>query len=264
LSVTGFTTGVRVQSGDAVLRDIEVWGNSSDGFNVSVNTTNPVTSVTATDCRFRDNGLHGFEAATPSDSPVPYVLTGVTSADNGQRGIYLVQSVQMTLIDSVVEGNDFQGISMLQDARLEAIGVTVRDNDLEGVLGSGNTTLVIEDALIRGQQQHGIEFSGQSLRLRDADVINNVAGAVRIAGEPVVDLGTLADPGGNRLGIDGAGISLGDHLHDDRPADSEPAISAVGVSLGANPAHTGLVTGPDNDSPYWAIDRAGNQIDFGN
>lgn len=264
LQIHGFTTGVRAQGGDVTLQGLEVWGNTGDGFSASTNTVTPVTSVSATDCVFRNNGLHGFEASTPPDSPVSYSLANVTSADNGQRGIYLVQSVQMTLDDSTIEGNDFQGISLIQNARLDATGITVRDNDLEGVLGTGNTTLRLEGGLVRGQQQHGIEFSGASLWLRDSEVLNNVAGAIRIAGSPLVDLGTLADPGNNVVGVDGAGISLGSHLHDDRSADSDPAISAVGVDLGATPAPAGLVTGPDEDAPFWAIDHDGNQIDFGN
>lgn len=264
LQLTGFVNGVRAQSGHVTLQGLEVHGNTADGFNASTGTTDPVLSVQAIGCSFHDNGLHGFEASTPPDSPYPYTVQDCTIENNGQRGIYMVQSVQMTLVDTTIEGNDFQGISMLQDARLTASGVTVRGNDLEGLLASGNTTAVIESSLIRGQQEHGIEFSGASLQVRDTEVLNNVAGAIRITGEPVIDLGTIADPGNNRVGNDGSGITLGDHLNDHRPAGSTPAISAVGVDLGASPAPTGLVTGIDSDSPFWSIDFAGNQIDFGN
>jgi len=264
IQITGFTTGVRVFGGRAVLRGLDVWGNTADGFSASASATTPVISVDATDCVFRENGVTGFEAVSAPDTPAVYTLTDVTSRDNGQRGIYLVQSVQMTLIDSTIEDNDFDGILLIQDTRLDASGITVRGNDLSGIEGSGVATLNVEDSLIRGQQERGIDFSGASLRVRDTDVLNNVGGGVRIAGEPFVDLGTVADPGNNRIGNDGAGITLGAFLHDDRSSNRTPTISAVGVDLGANPHPTGIVTGPDGDEPFWVIDNDGNQIDFGN
>ncbi|MEM6928419.1 MAG: right-handed parallel beta-helix repeat-containing protein, partial [Myxococcota bacterium] len=263
LQITGFVAGVRALSGDIELEGLEVWGNTSDGFNASASTSTPVTSVSARDCVFRDNGLHGFEASTPADSPYPYELSNITSTNNGQRGIYLVQSVQMTLAGAVVEDNDFQGILLIQDARLDATDIVVRGNDLEGIEGTSNTTVILERAEVRGQQEYGIVFAGASLRIRDSEIRNNVGGGIRIAGEPVVDLGTVADPGMNSIGIDAAGISLGDYLFDDRSANRTPAISAVGVDVGSTPAASGLVTGVANDSPHWSISRVGNQIDFG-
>ncbi|MEN0068418.1 MAG: right-handed parallel beta-helix repeat-containing protein [Myxococcota bacterium] len=263
LQITNFTNGLRIFGGNAVIEGVESWNNTADGLNASAGTNTPVESVEIRDSTFRDNGLNGIEAVSTPDTPAVYRLENVTATDNGQRGIYLVQAVQMEAMDVTVEGNDFQGVALIQDSSLTATRLTIRDNDLEGLEGSGNTTVDLVDGLIRGNQEPGVQFSGDAFTMRDTTVLNNIGGGVRFSGSPVVDLGTAASPGNNRIGLDNAGISIADHLIDDRSNNSTPAISAVGVDLGATPAHTGLITGPDADSPYWMIDGTGNQIDFG-
>lgn len=262
LQITNFTTGIRILNGNAVIDGVEVFGNVADGVNQSASGT--IQTVTVTSSSFHDNGVNGFEAISPPDTPVIYDLSDVTISDNGQRGLYLVQSAQVTLTNAVIEGNEFHGIELVQDSQLTGSDITVRNNDIEGIYGSGNTILDLDDIEVRGNQSYGIEFSGAALTLRNSDVLNNVDGGVRLSSDPVVDLGTAADPGNNTIGVDGAGISLGDYLRDDRTSNSTPTVQAVGVDLGANPAPTGTVTGPDGDPPFWSIDDPGNQIFFGN
>lgn len=261
IGVTAFVRGIRTSSGAHDLERIHVFDNDQDGFNsVFINST--LESVRIADAEFRDNGDNGFEAVS-GDKPAVFSFHDTLFSGNVDRGLYAIQQSELTMTDCTSTDNGI-GIELIQNASIDATNLVVSDNDVDGIEGSGSTVLTLADSEISGNLGAGIVFGGDSLTMRTSDVLNNVGDGVRIESRPTVDLGRDTVPGNNRIGLDGAVISLGDRLADDRPSGATPDILAVGLDLDLAPAQSGVQEGPgDSNSPYWRIERDGNAIDFG-
>ena len=178
-SSVGYAVEIGSGADGAVIDHVTARDSAFDGFCVRASAT--LSNISAL-----SNLRWGLTGRSMSASAITLSITNVTIRGNQQGGLLVDRLASLTLTGGTVESNALDGIDL---------------GDSSTVTGARQFTLA--NLSVRSNLGYGISVASTgSLHLRGSTLLGNEAGLVFGVGTTnVLDVGTVADAGGNTFGV---------------------------------------------------------------